>query len=110
MTFNAPLGRFLLVHPRSGERSRDAAGKIDTRFRGGLAIYEAADLWGPWATVYDTAEWDTGPGESASFPTKWISADGRTLHLVFSGNDSFSVRRVQCILSPQPDTTISTNR
>jgi hypothetical protein len=110
VTFNAPLGRYLLLHPRPVERSRDAAGKIDTRFRGGLAIYEAAEPWGPWSAVFDTAEWDTGPGESASFPTKWISADGRTLHLVFSGNDSFSVRQVQCILWPQTDATTSTTR
>jgi hypothetical protein len=74
------------------------------------AIYEAADLWGPWATIFDTAEWDTGPGETASFPAKWITADGRTLHLVFSGNDSFSVRRLQFILGPQTDTTTTTNK
>ena len=36
-----------------------------------------------------------GPGESASFPTKWMSDGGRTLHLVFSGDDSFSVRRAR---------------
>ena len=39
-----------------------------------------------------------------------LGADGRTLHLAFSGNDSFSVREVQCILWPQTDTIISTNR
>jgi hypothetical protein len=45
----------------------------------------------------DTDEY-VGPGDSASFPSKWISSDGRTLHLVFSGNDSFSVRRAELIL------------
>lgn len=64
------------------------------RFQGGFGIYEAPEPWGPWRTVFYTTDWDTGPGESSSFPTKWMSADGRTLHLVFSGNDSFSVRRV----------------
>jgi hypothetical protein len=34
-----------------------------------------------------------GPGETGSFPTKWMSADGKTLWLVFSGNDAFSVRQ-----------------
>jgi hypothetical protein len=33
------------------------------------------------------------PGESASFPTKWMSPDGKTIHLVFSGGDSFNVRQ-----------------
>ena len=28
------------------------------------------------------------------FPTKWMSDDGKTMHLVFSGEDHFSVRRV----------------
>jgi hypothetical protein len=32
-------------------------------------------------------------GESCSFPTKWMGADGKTLHLVFSGDDSFAVRK-----------------
>jgi hypothetical protein len=48
--------------------------------------------------VYFTSEWDTGPGETGSFPTKWMSGDGRTCHLVFSGNDCFSVRKAELIL------------
>ena len=43
-------------------------------------------------------EWDTGPGDSASFPTPWMSADGGTLDLVFSGNDAFSVRRAAILV------------
>jgi len=82
VTFNAPLGRFLLVHARPKEHSRDGDGKIDVRFHGGLVIYEAAQPWGPWSVAFDTDNWDVGPGESVSFPSKWISSDGRTLHLV----------------------------
>jgi hypothetical protein len=37
--------------------------------------------------------WDVGPGETASLPTKWMSADGKTVHLVFSGDDHFAVRK-----------------
>lgn len=43
--------------------------------------------------AYFTEESDAGPGETCGFPTKWMSADLRTVHLVFSGDDSFSVRR-----------------
>jgi hypothetical protein len=43
----------------------------------------------PSSTVFHTERWDVGPGESA----KWMSADGRALHLIFSGDDSFSVRQ-----------------
>jgi len=100
MTFDAPLKRFLLVHSRPNERSCDASGKIDLRFHGGLTVYEAPQPWGPWSVVFDTDNWDVGPGDSASFPTKWMSADGRTAYLVFSGDDSFSVRRAELVLDP----------
>lgn len=93
VTYNAALGRYLLVHPVPSERSRDRNDKIDTRFTGGLAIHEAAEPWGPWRRVFFTEEWDAGPGDTASFPPKWMSADGKTLYLVFSGDDSFSVRQ-----------------
>ncbi|NLH14944.1 MAG: serine hydrolase [Phycisphaerae bacterium] len=63
------------------------------RFQGGFGIYDAPEPWGPWTTVFFTENWDVGPGETASFPSKWISDDGRTLYLVFSGDDCFSVRQ-----------------
>jgi CubicO group peptidase (beta-lactamase class C family) len=59
----------------------------------GLAILEAPEPWGPWTTLFEADPWDVDPGESASFPVKWMSADGRTVHLVFSGGDGFCVRR-----------------
>jgi hypothetical protein len=37
--------------------------------------------------------WDMGSGETGNFPPKWMSEDGRTIYLVFSGDDSFSVRK-----------------
>lgn len=60
---------------------------------GGFGIYDAPEPWGPWTTAFFTERWDVPPGEMGSFPTKWMGADGRTLYLVFSGNDSFSVRK-----------------
>jgi CubicO group peptidase (beta-lactamase class C family) len=100
VTFNATLQRFLLVHAKPNSRSRDAAGRIDVRFHGGLSVYEASQPWGPWALAFDADDWDTGPGDAASFPAKWMSEDGRTLHLVFSGEDSFSVRRATLLVAP----------
>jgi hypothetical protein len=72
------------------------------RFQGGFGIYDAPEPWGPWTTVFYTPAWDVGPGETNSFPTKWISADGRTAHLVFSGDDSFSVRQVTFSVKDAP--------
>jgi hypothetical protein len=84
ISYNAGLHRYLWCQILPGE---------DPRFRGGFGIYDAPEPWGPWATVFFTEEWDVGPGETSSFPTKWMSADGKTLHLVFSGDDYFSVRQ-----------------
>ncbi|MBI5386651.1 MAG: DUF4185 domain-containing protein [Verrucomicrobia bacterium] len=102
VSYNPALRRYWLVHSVPAASSRDATGKLDTRFRGGLAIYDAPQPWGPWTSAFFVDAWDTGPGDSASFPPKWMSADGRTMYLVFSGDDSFSVRRaeVECTTSP----------
>jgi hypothetical protein len=58
-----------------------------------LGVYDAPEPRGPWATAYFAGRWDVGPGGAASFPAKWMSADGRTAHLVFSGDDHFAVRQ-----------------
>ena len=50
------------------------------------------------ASAFYTNDWDVGPGETNSLPTKWISEDGRKVHLVFSGDDYFSVRQAQLML------------
>lgn len=84
VSYNAGLRRYLWCQTGAGN---------DARFRGGFAIYDAPEPWGPWTTVFYTEQWDVGPGETSCLPTKWIGADGRTVHLVFSGDDSFSVRK-----------------
>lgn len=91
MTYDAPLRRYLWWQQLP--QPPEAADRGDTRFEGGFAVYDAPEPWGPWTTAYFTPKWDVGPGEHGDFPSKWISADGRTLHLVFSGEDSFSVRK-----------------
>jgi hypothetical protein len=68
-------------------------GDVDTRFAGGFGLYDASEPWGPWTTVYFTEQWDVGPGDLGCFPSRWMSRDGRTVHLVFSGEDNFCVRR-----------------
>lgn len=91
MTYDAGLKRYLWcqVIPLSGDKEEQGP-----RFRGGLGIFESKNLLGPWKTVYYTREWDMGPGESGSLPTNWMSKDGKTLYYLFSGNDSFSVRKL----------------
>ena len=82
--YNAGLNRYLWCQVLPG---------VDPRFRGGFGIYDVPEPWGPWTTAYFATNWDIGPGETSCFPTKWMSVDGKTLHLVFSGSDAFSVRR-----------------
>jgi len=86
ISYNAGLKRYLWCQTVYGEE--------DMRFKGGLGIFDGPEPWGPWTTVYYTEQWDVGPGETSSFPTKWMSRDGKTSYLLFSGEDCFSVRKV----------------
>ncbi len=92
ITYNAGLKRYLWcqIHPESTHPQ-------GSRFQGGFGIYEAPEPWGPWNSVYYSNGWDVGPGETMSFPAKWMSKDGKTCYLLFSGDDSFSVRKVEFI-------------
>ncbi len=89
ISYNTGIGRYLwwqLKMPTDED--------MTARFDGGLGVFDAPEPWGPWTTVYyvDTRQWDMGAGETGSFPPKWMSEDGKIIHLVFSGDDSFSVR------------------
>lgn len=85
VSYNAGLKRYFLNHI--------LIGSDNVRFQGGFGIYDAPEPWGPWTTVYYTPTWDVGPGENQHFPPKWMSADGTTMYLIFSGDDIFSVRK-----------------
>jgi CubicO group peptidase (beta-lactamase class C family) len=97
ISYSAALGRYLWW--------QGFPSTIDERQSGGFGIFDAPEPWGPWTTVYYTEKWDVGPGETAAFPTKWMSADGKSLHLVFSGNDAFSVRQATLQLGIPGDRT-----
>jgi CubicO group peptidase (beta-lactamase class C family) len=90
VTYDPRLKRYLLTMPGSG---------ADTRFTGGLGVYDAPEPWGPWTTAFYTDTWDVGPGESASFPSKWFGQDGKSAWLVFSGDDCFSMRQATFTLA-----------
>ncbi|HEY1110438.1 MAG TPA: serine hydrolase [Opitutaceae bacterium] len=90
ISYNAGLKRYLWCQIFPGSEHPQGP-----RFQGGFGVFDAPEPWGPWTTVFYTPAWDVGPGDMSVFPTKWMSADGRTLHLVFAGDDSFSVRAVQ---------------
>jgi CubicO group peptidase (beta-lactamase class C family) len=94
VTYNEGLERYLWCQVLP----TPSTDRVGTRFSGGLAIYEAPEPWGPWSTVYYTLNWDMGPGETSSIPTKWMSKDGQTCYYLFSGEDAFSVRKLQLMI------------
>jgi hypothetical protein len=72
-------------------------------FDSGWGIFEAPEPWGPWATVFHTEKWDLDKTHGYRLPTKWITDNGNTMHLVFSGlskggYDAFCVRRMSLSL------------
>lgn len=82
LTYNAGLGRYLLVSAHG-----DGQGSTHTP---ALGVFDAPEPWGPWTTVYDEDLWSSPPEVGRwmihhKFPTAWMSADGRTLWLAFSG-------------------------
>ncbi|MHC4888582.1 MAG: serine hydrolase [Planctomycetota bacterium] len=93
ISYNAGLKRYLWC--------QTIYGSDDMRFKGGLGFFDGPEPWGPWMTVYYTQEWDVGPGETSCLPTKWMSTDGRTCYLLFSGDDCFSVRKVTLTVSDE---------
>jgi len=94
ITHNATLGRYILTtsHLSGKEATHTAA----------LGIFEAPEPWGPWSTVYYNDHWSVQNGKDCRtyhhrFPPKWISADGKTMWLLYSGLDcglySFCVKK-----------------
>ena len=82
VSYNAGLKRYLLCQAGA-----------DRKAKAGFGIFDAPEPWGPWTTVTYVQQWDVGPGETCSLPTKWINGDGKTVHLIFSGGDCFAVRK-----------------
>jgi len=77
VVYDAPLGRYLLVAWHGS-----ATGEV--------GFFEAPNPWGPWSTLAYYDDWGgfnetAGEATGLSLPTKWISAEGRMLWIIFSG-------------------------
>lgn len=78
VVYNAPLGLYLLIKTHG----------TPTGPHGGLGIYEAENPWGPFSPVLYEDNWMGSEHIGyASFPSNWISPDGTTLWMVFTGWD-----------------------
>ena len=69
---------------------------------GSWGLYDAPEPWGPWTTVSTFNQWiDSTPKFAFTFPQKWMSPDGKTMHMVFSGTgpyDSFNLVKAELTL------------
>ncbi len=93
ISYNPVLKRYLWCQIFPGSTHPQGA-----RFQGGFGIFDAPEPWGPWTTAFYTPAWDVGPGDMSVLPTKWMSADGKSMYLAFAGDDSFSVRKAEVVL------------
>ena len=81
--YDAGIGRYLLA--------------VGYDHAGGWGLFDAPEPWGPWTTVLHR-QWDIAGTHGYRLPSKWISADGLKLTLVFSGvkpNDAFCTREMR---------------
>jgi CubicO group peptidase (beta-lactamase class C family) len=67
----------------------------------GWGVFDAAQPWGPWTVAFITSDWGLGETHGYRLPAKWISADGQSMWLVFSGRrfngieyDAFCLRHM----------------
>jgi hypothetical protein len=78
LRYSAGWGRYLLVTAHD-----DGTGATHTP---ALGVFDAPEPWGPWTTVYYEDLWSSeGWMIHHKFPTAWMSADGCTMWLAFSG-------------------------
>jgi CubicO group peptidase (beta-lactamase class C family) len=80
VVYNAGIGRYLIA--------------LGYDHAGGWGLFDAPEPWGPWTTVLHR-QWDLAGTHGYRLPAKWISKDGLTMTLVFSGtrpNDAFCTR------------------
>ena len=88
VTYNPALHRYIMTSShRVGDGPHNAS----------LGVFEAREPWGPWRTVYYEDHFaGNDPVYHLKFPTKWMSSDGRSMWLLYSGlggNNEFVLRK-----------------
>ncbi len=77
LTYNKAIKRYILT---SSHRVGSGA------HNGSLGVFDAPEPWGPWTTVYFDDRWSgTNRTYHHKFPTKFMSADGKVMWLLYSG-------------------------
>ena len=82
VSYNPVIDRYLMVVTNGYPRPNPF---------GGIGIFDAPEPWGPWTTAYyDTSFLGSTTLFGGHIPTKWISPDGKSFYLVFSGYGSIA--------------------
>lgn len=92
MTYDRPLRRYLLTFTYSYSSQPTAVWKAGAE----LVILEGPTPWGPFSFVARSREFGPSNGYSASFPTQWISRDGRDLWLKWAANFAGCAKGLDC--------------
>ena len=85
VVYNTGIGRYLMA--------------LGYDHAGGWGLFDAPEPWGPWTTILHR-QWDVAGTHGYRLPAKWISKDGLTITLVFSGtkpNDAFCTRTLTLV-------------
>ena len=101
VTYNPGLKRYFLITSTGGteyDGEIRMAGKLHN-----LGIYESANPWGPWYTVYWNDYFSPWGTFCPQMLPKWISSDGKTFWLLYScwpnGPYKFNLQKVSMTLS-----------
>lgn len=92
ISYNAGIGRYIMgnygfLDPQDRPRPYHTPGGWPySALRSQLTLFEAPEPWGPWSLFYQDDDWGTYGDYQPNFPTKWMSADGKTMLMVSSGS------------------------
>jgi hypothetical protein len=114
MVYNSALSRYILTQAHGGTLcSLGPDGEVQK-----FGVYESVNPWGPWYTVYYSNTWGaygTSMSLYYTIPVKWISTNGLSFWMAFSGGsdgtivmDSLNLIQGSFILAaPAPPTGVS---
>jgi hypothetical protein len=95
------MGNYSFLDETGNPRPYHAVGGWPaSALRSQLTLFEAPEPWGPWSLFYQDDNWGTYGDYQPSFPTKWISSDGKTMLMVSSGSfDDYNMTLQKITLS-----------
>jgi hypothetical protein len=100
------MGNYGFVDAQGNPRPYHVAGGWpESALRSQLTLFDAPEPWGPWTLFHIQDDWGTYGDYQPSFPTKWMSSDGRTLLMASSGSfDDYNLTLQKLKLEMYEDT------